>query len=125
MDIAAMLSRLGIDAKQTGRGQPTWAFQRGSATIEINLGEDFVVAHSKMLETVQKDDVELLRRLMQANLLMKGAFFCIEGDGNVRIAQVCPMDGLDDAVFEDLLANLSRYADQFDDVLQGRAWEKR
>ena len=125
MEIAAMLSRLGIDAQQTGRGQPTWSFTRGSATIEITAGEDFVVAHSKMLDTVQRDDVELLRRLLQANLLMKGAFFCIEGDGNVRIAQVCPMDGLDDEVFEDLLGNLSKYADQFDDVLKGRAWEKR
>jgi hypothetical protein len=127
--VQGMLERLdmiGPDAAtRVGERPAVWSYKRGSATVYVTAGADTVIVSSKVLDRAKVDDVELLRRLLQVNLFLKGAFFAVEDSGAVFLYQIYPIDGLEDGVFAFVLQNVGAQADRFDDIIQGRTWEKK
>jgi hypothetical protein len=127
--IQGMLQRLGLIGpgvvEKVADNLPMWSFKKGSATVYITAGVDTVIVSSKILERAPPGDVELLRRLLQVNVFMKGAFFAVEDNRAVFLYQIYPTDGLEDEVLGFVVANVAEHADRFDDIIQGRAWEKK
>jgi hypothetical protein len=123
--VTEMIERLGLEGlARRDPARPVWRLRRGSAEISVVGGAELVVCTARVLERARPDDAGLLRRLLRANQLMKGAVFSVEPDGSVRINQVVPVDGLDDEVLAWTIGNLAEQADRFDDVIRERAWER-
>src|SRR5262245_36421144 len=98
--VSALLHDLGIENRVARVADHVWTLQKGSATVQIVVSAEFVVATAKVADHMSdlpaEKREELYRTLLEANVKLLGAFFTLEQNGSIRINQVLPVDWLQD-----------------------------
>lgn len=120
--VAALLHELGIENRVTRIAENVWTLQKGSATVQIVVSQEFVVATAKVAEGLPpafegKDREGFFRTLLEANVTLLGAFFTLEANGSIRINQVLPIGWLQDKELAFIVGNVAQRADEWDDKL--------
>lgn len=120
--VQALLHDLGIENRVARVADNVWTLQKGSATVQIIVAPEFVVATSKVADALPPHLAprreELYRTLLEANVKLLGAFFTLEHNGSIRINQVLPVDWLQDKELAFIVGNVASRADEWDDRLQ-------
>jgi hypothetical protein len=116
--VHALLHELGVEDRVARVAENVWTLQKGSATVQIVVAPEFVVATAKLAESVPAERrEETFRVLLEANVKLLGAFFTLEQNGSIRINQVLPVDWLQDKELAFIIGNVARRADEWDDRL--------
>lgn len=116
--VQALLHDLGIENRVARVADHVWTLQKGSATVQIVVSPEFVVATSKVAEGVPPGRrEEIYGALLEANVKLLGAFFTLEHNGSIRINQVLPVDWLQDKELAFIVGNVAARADEWDDKL--------
>jgi hypothetical protein len=118
--VQALLHELGVENRVSRVADHVWSLQKGSATVQIVVSPEFVVATAKVADGVPEDPArreELYRTLLEANVKLLGAFFTLERGGSIRINQVLPVDWLQDKELAFIVGNVASRADEWDDKL--------
>jgi hypothetical protein len=120
--VEALLAELGIENRVTRIAENVWTLQKGSATVQIVVAPEFVVATARVVEALPPGDVfhdreRLFRTLLEANVKLLGAFFTLEANGSIRINQVLPIGWLQDQELAFIVGNVAQRADEWDDKL--------
>lgn len=97
-----------------------WSFQRGSAVIEIYLSQQGETGYLQVLSPIiHLPTVGLLplyRRLLELNLQLTSAALGVYNDV-VYVFYERPLEGLDAAEANDIIAKVAGYADDLDNQL--------
>jgi hypothetical protein len=116
--VEALLHELGIENRVTRIAENVWTLQKGSATVQIVVAPEFVVATAKVADRAPAADREgFFRTLLEANVKLLGAFFTLEANGSIRINQVLPLSWLQDKELAFIVGNVAQRADEWDDKL--------
>ena len=116
--VQALLHDLGVEDRVTRIADNVWTVQKGSATVQIVVSPEFVVATAKVGTAPPENDREgFFRMLLEANVKLLGAFFTLEANGSIRINQVLPIDWLQDKELAFIVGNVASRADEWDDRL--------
>ena len=93
--------------------------QWGSAFVIAGISGTAVVAIAPLFRAVPRGkELAFYRKLLEHNAYMGGmASFAIQGDGWVVLHAARALKGIDAPEFEQLIASVGRFADQFDDPL--------
>jgi hypothetical protein len=93
--------------------------QWGSAFVIAGLSGSVAVAIAPLFRAVPRGkELAFYRKLLEHNAHMGGmASFAIQGDGWVVLHAARAIKGIDAEGFEQLIAGVGRFADQFDDPL--------
>ena len=120
--VQTLLHDLGIENRVARVADHVWTLQKGSATVQIVVSPEFVVATAKVADgvpaglTAERREA-LYRALLEANVKLLGAFFTLESNGSIRINQVLPVDWLQDKELAFIVGNVAQRADEWDDKL--------
>jgi hypothetical protein len=120
--VQALLHDLGIEDRVARVADHVWTLKKGSATVQIVVSPEFVVATAKV--AAMPDDLpgarreEIYRALLEANVKLLGAFFTLEQGGAIRVNQVLPVDWLQDKELAFIVGNVAQRADEWDDRLR-------
>jgi hypothetical protein len=116
--VQALIHDLGLENRVARVADHIWTLQKGSATVQIVVAPEFVVATAKVADGVPPARrEELYRTLLEANVKLLGAFFTLEHNGSIRINQVLPVDWLQDKELAFIVGNVATRADEWDDKL--------
>jgi hypothetical protein len=118
--VEALLHELGIENRVTRIAENVWTLQKGSATVQIVVAPEFVVATAKVAGDIPaeaKGREGFFRTLLEANVKLLGAFFTLEANGSIRINQVLPIGWLQDKELAFIVGNVAQRADEWDDKL--------
>ena len=118
--VEALLHELGIENRVTRMAENVWTLQKGSATVQIVVAPEFVVATARVAEALPAKAGEreaFFRTLLEANVKLLGAFFTLEANGSIRINQVLPIGLLQDKELAFIVGNVAQRADEWDDKL--------
>ena len=118
--VEALLHELGIENRVTRIADNVWTLQKGSATVQIVVAPEFVVATAKVADGPPASGAAregFFRTLLEANVKLLGAFFTLEANGSVRVNQVLPIGWLQDKELAFIVGNVAQRADEWDDKL--------
>jgi hypothetical protein len=97
-----------------------WSFRRGSATIEVYVSQQDDVGYLQVLAPIlhlpANGLLPLYRRLLELNLQLTNAAFGVHLDV-VYVFSERPLEGLDSAEANNIIALIAHYADQWDNEL--------
>jgi hypothetical protein len=117
--IEGLFQELGIHDRVSRVSDNVWTLQKGSATVQVIAAPEFVVATSKVCETLPSTNREgFFRMLLQANVNLLGAFFTLESNETIRLNQVLPVDWLQAKELAFIIGNVATKADEWDDRLK-------
>ena len=117
--VQALLHDLGVEDRVTRIADNVWTVQKGSATVQLVVSPEFVVATAKVGQAPKQPGEAFYRMLLEANVKLLGAFFTLEHNGSIRINQVLPVDWLQDKELAFIVGNVASRADEWDDRLAG------
>jgi hypothetical protein len=101
-----------------------WRIKHGSATIRITLFDRPDFTHVRVVSAVMRLDaavprVALFTHLLERNAELTGAAFALRGDTVLLQTERSTLD-LDRSEVQELIARVTRYADEHDDLLVER-----
>jgi hypothetical protein len=102
----------------------SWRVRKGSATIRISLLVRPDFTHVRISSAVMRLDgavprVALFTHLLEKNAELTGAAFALRGDTVLLQSERSTLD-LDRSEVQDLIARVTKYADDLDDALVDR-----
>ncbi len=116
--IEGLFEELGLKDRVTRVAENIWTLQKGSATVQVVVAPEFVVATAKVADNPpEKNREAFFRMLLSANVQLLGAFFTLESNEAIRINQVLPVDWLQSKELAFILGNVATKADEWDDRL--------
>jgi hypothetical protein len=119
--IEALFQELGIHDKVARISDNVWSLVKGSATVQVVVTAEFVVATSKVCDRLPgtgEQRESFFRQLLTANVGLLGAFFTLEANESIRINQVLPVDWLQAKELGFIIGNVATKADEWDDKLK-------
>ena len=123
--VEALLKDLGVEDRVHRVTENIWSLQKGSATVQVIVAPEFVVATARVAERVPDVSGEgreaFFRMLLEANIELVGAFFTLERDGSVRINQLLPIGWLQDKELAFIIGNVASRATNWVDRLRAGA----
>jgi hypothetical protein len=121
--VEQILPDIGIDPAQSRLNTEQgfgWSFRRGSATIEVYVSQQDDVGYLQVLAPIlhlpANGLLPLYRRLLELNLQLTNAAFGVHLDV-VYVFSERPLEGLDSAEANNIIALIAHYADQWDNEL--------